>query len=657
MAASGNPDLLALDITTSSGPKPASLPLESHRSLLTFSDYLAPWFSIDGKDFVPPRELPFEQFGSLSDAVLSRLQEALIEARSMSEDLGIKLVSSATTPEEELAGARDYKYQRGRADCLFVAYQRLPSVPMTSFDALLWFREFQRVLLDMRAWVIYKQEIQSRLFDPDFDSPTPVLPLRSVITKHFSVVNRLIRCGIPVWWIRERETLTTDTLIRVLISRAALGAGALAQHFQPKEHTCTIAWVQPYELAYLPTDKIGNRRGEVPSSKAPGCSALAAVNHTEQVHYTLKQIIAVSTELYGVDFSNLDSDMVLMQSMQSMGFDMAKITDLLNSVQFQHHPPLGKALLVMPSNRFSVHAPAHLMIFMKTKDWRVALEGRYHMVNFDHCSVKPLSSLADIIRLPVAPPPNKKARIGNDPNVPKAQRNPNMKAQRHIIECVDINVRFFVYGGFKPYDSAQSYRRGSLVVDREKADTDKGLWAEVIWELSLMNFRLKLLELDRELLKSIYEDSNVKAAHREWRIFQIWGGGGVQPMWEKHGNCDLFSSRDWQVRRWAVESVATALRDWPGGTFASRWDECCFDDRDTYLKFEHDIFSFYIATYRHRHGRLPTIPVIQPKSMISLHGQRQGEYKKGSLGHVAVRQPSQIYDSPTVVRRRLALLL
>ena len=103
--------------------------------------------------------------------------------------------------------------------------------------------------------------------------------------------------------------------------------------------------------------------------------------------------------------------------------------------------------------------------------------------------------------------------------------------------------------------------------------------------------------------------------------------------------------------------MATALRDWPGGTFASRWDERCFGDRDIYLKFEHDIFSFYIATYRHHRGRLPTIPVIQPKSMISLHGQRQGEYKKGSLGHVAVRQPSQIYDSPTVVRRRLALLL
>ena len=334
MAASGNPDLLTLDITASLGPKPASLPLESYHSLPTFSDYLAPWFSIDGKDFVPSQELPFGQFGSLSDAVLSRLQEALIEARSMSEDLGIKLVSSATTPEEELAGARDYKYQRGRADCLFVAYQRLSSVPMTSFDALLWFREFQRVLLDMRAWVIYKQEIQSRLFDPDFDSPTPVLPLRGVITKHFSVVNRLFRCGIPVWWIRERETLTTDTLIvRVKeVTRSSFAFTSDLTMVHGEYRSAAPLWEQApqhdifsqknihaqlrgFSLTsrpiFLPfheytADKIGNRRGEAPSSKAPGSSALAAVNHTEQVYYTLKQIIAVSTELYG-EFVTSDS--------------------------------------------------------------------------------------------------------------------------------------------------------------------------------------------------------------------------------------------------------------------------------------------------------------------------------------------------------------
>lgn len=100
---------------------------------------------------------------------------------------------------------------------LWKAITRLRETPLSSFEALQWFREAQRVLLEVQAWVLYTDVVAPRLEDPGFDARHQVLPLRGVITGQLSVVEEMYRVGVPVWWIRPLHSLTDRTVIQKVV--------------------------------------------------------------------------------------------------------------------------------------------------------------------------------------------------------------------------------------------------------------------------------------------------------------------------------------------------------------------------------------------------------------------------------------------------------
>ena len=108
---------------------------------------------------------------------------------------------------------------------------------MRFFELLMWFREFQRLLLDVRGWIIWFSDVRPRLLDPDFRQPFPILPIRGVFTSNVTVVSELFRVGVPVWYIRDRNSLTTSVFLnRVKTSIASLRcfsqtSGRSAPHF------------------------------------------------------------------------------------------------------------------------------------------------------------------------------------------------------------------------------------------------------------------------------------------------------------------------------------------------------------------------------------------------------------------------------------------
>lgn len=118
---------------------------------------------------------------------------------------------------------REFAYQAERVRTLRSAYDHMRECPMSTFDMVMWYREYQRVLLELRAFINWKDVIAARVADIFFDRPHPVLPLRGVITSNITLVCDMFRCGVPVWWVRPRYTLTTDLVIERLKTQVEPG--------------------------------------------------------------------------------------------------------------------------------------------------------------------------------------------------------------------------------------------------------------------------------------------------------------------------------------------------------------------------------------------------------------------------------------------------
>ncbi|GBE86487.1 hypothetical protein SCP_0903660 [Sparassis crispa] len=172
---------------------------------------------------------------------------------------------------------------------------------------------------------------------------------------------------------------------------------------------------------------------------------------------------------------------------------------------------------------------------MTASQWWTALEGTYYYVSYKHSSIQPKSSAEDISRL--APPPQSAKNACREYMLKQGEvsRCCDKAADKHLTDRVNINVRFGVHATFLPYDPDNTLvQRGNTFVSRAIADQDKQLWAEVVWELSVLNFHLDLLDLDWTMAEAHYTHAiRNLAAQRKASICDIWNGIGVRPMWQE----------------------------------------------------------------------------------------------------------------------------
>ena len=150
------------------------------------------------------------------------------------------------------------------------------------------------------------------------------------------------------------------------------------------------------------------------------------------------------------------------------------------------------------------------------------------------------------------------------------------------------------------------------------AQVDHSLVREVVWELSVSNFRLELLDLDRTLLDVVYnhQDSSL-AARRESLVCQIWQNGCICPAWERSIDCDRLSAPAWDVRLPAVKQLAYIISAWPGGERFKSWNDSFALNGAVFSRYEYDVFLFYARTFSKIRGRRPILPLIQPNSLVS----------------------------------------
>ncbi|OBZ78481.1 hypothetical protein A0H81_01593 [Grifola frondosa] len=264
--------------------------------------------------------------------------------------------------------------------------------------------------------------------------------------------------------------------------------------------------------------------------------------------------------------------------------------------------------------------PADGRVLMTTNQWRMALEGKYYALPYRSLVVQPVSLPTDIARLPsnpdVDPSTLKRTRELEDGETHEACSSGERRRFKRIADRIDVNVRFGVHARFTPYQAALTMPSwGQLNVTRAVADMDRTLWGEVVWELTVMNFRLEFLDVDQDLLPALYaEEDTSHAARRQNDLKHIWSPHGyLRPMW---CTCrtDELGAMDWTVRRHAFVQWARAMEGWPSACLQCNEED--LQARDHYDAFECKVVEFYCRAFYQQRARLPTVPLVCPPSMV-----------------------------------------
>lgn len=258
----------------------------------------------------------------------------------------------------------------------------------------------------------------------------------------------------------------------------------------------------------------------------------------------------------------------------------------------------------------------HAEVLMTAGQWRIALEGRYYAVPYDHLRLKEELRVTpeQISRLPPPPPDIKRRR-----HDPEAQHRKNGTSTQHkrVASRLEINVRFGLSGGFAPYDASEKIAWGrETLTAADIGSAFARIAPQVVWELSVASFRLELLDLDRVLLPKVYAHPDPSiSARREMSIGTIWRNGWVRPIWEDKAEPDPMSSSAWETRVQAIQQFASIVGLWPRGGVFSSWDQHVALNEKAFMDFEYRIFLFYAETFTRVKGRRPTLPSIQPATM------------------------------------------
>lgn len=207
MACPGNPDILLCPTNT--------FYVQDMKSVLPkFKDTSLPWTSIRSTDFKVTDAFPVGEYGILSTTRLDACSEALEEIVGKVE-IVTEWMGNASMPDEEELATRRHSLEQaenlvGRLHQTFV---KLFGGDLSTFETMLIFREYQRVLLALRGWVIYQSVIRPRLRDVATDYSQHPLPLRGVFSSDPIFVATMYRIGVPVWYLRLTSSFTSETVV------------------------------------------------------------------------------------------------------------------------------------------------------------------------------------------------------------------------------------------------------------------------------------------------------------------------------------------------------------------------------------------------------------------------------------------------------------
>ena len=260
----------------------------------------------------------------------------------------------------------------------------------------------------------------------------------------------------------------------------------------------------------------------------------------------------------------------------------------------------------------------HGMVLLTTPEWEIALNGNYTRIVDLPDAVRPKSSQHHIESLPVREgeyrKPSTEKKKKDSPNQLRARA-------RNLAARVDINVRFGVIAGFKSHDACQQNPWGKLLLTEASLKNNRVVFQEVVWELSILNFRLEVLHVDRIRCPHLYQGSD-HGLERSMQVARVWSevDGLVAPSWQHMAEVDDLSASDLSVRGKAWRRFAVVLADWShaGWVMEGVPRSALESDVDQVSDFYQVLLVQFYLRYAHTTlRRLPTLPLSCPQSLAS----------------------------------------
>ncbi|OBZ78489.1 hypothetical protein A0H81_01599 [Grifola frondosa] len=635
MAAPGNPDLIA-------NLRYVTFPMVDDQQVLpVFADPSITWWHFTSDEWTVCTDIPAAQIGVFHESVVQRFRDAVQEVA-----MHVKM----TADRELMPAPGDSAAQRRRLDDrsryilhlilrLQTTVTRLKEMPMTSFDAAQWFREAQRLLLEVRAWIIY------------VDIVTPVLKAPTSATKHmcFRVVGAPVvhlnyhhhhhasahggrvvgsfqyenplRHGknnspAPEWL----KSSTFDDLSESMMDQLrkfSLSSQPTLRRVHPvwedqSELESQAAEVHPVEIqepdffgdsAPAPDcpkgrddDRGGRPHGFItevwpalkdrPNVSPTVCPAEPHINIRPQRGRRKRRKKNQRPPDAGSRHRQLasaptsapaasDACSPPWASLPCSGWSAAVATLTLI---LQAHPPPPQLYSLLPPHLFYAQGE---LIGRRFHNWL-----RIRM----YCVTQAIN-----------PPANGKVLMTT------GQWRIALEGRYHAIPYSALAVRPMS----SPDDIAQlpvgpavdavRGKRTRDLVDGEAPD--------------------QLLDIDRELVPHLYSDDGTtgQSATRERKLKSIWSEDAyIRPMLDDEGMVDILAAPHWEMRRVGYVRWAGVMQQWPD--WQLEWDEEDLTDEHAYSAFEIRVVAAYCRTFFGVRGRTPTFPLVPPGS-LSRHVQ------------------------------------
>lgn len=253
-------------------------------------------------------------------------------------------------------------------------------------------------------------------------------------------------------------------------------------------------------------------------------------------------------------------------------------------------------------------APAHGQVMMGAMQWRVAIEGMYYFLEYSHLpqDVRPIAKAEDIAKLPLRPGHDDRNSNGKRERPSQGGSNRTLKNDRRTRDRVDINVRLNVHAGFPPYEETQTAYYLSRELRLTDVEGDVRLYAEVVWDLSVLHFRLEFLALDAICFPySDHPPTPQMINSRQMYITSIWGGGCLTSTVN-----DGLTSPVFGLRASAILRLGECMQPWGFPSFGRA--VIITSNSPEYQRREQETIIFYVRKFHAHFGRIPMVPLSPP---------------------------------------------
>ncbi|KAI0039136.1 hypothetical protein FA95DRAFT_1612817 [Auriscalpium vulgare] len=646
----GPDPLPPLDFLTRHPRERISTGIKAPLGLGNWKDDAAPWFSFNEHDW--RAETFGRDLGRLDVSIITRLRDAAKEANGAYSYHGMS----------KGYNDRTMAYADRQSAALTMALNGLDrTLPLG--QAIQWFRECQRLLLDLRAWHDYMAIFKPRIETAPQAKPAPVTPVRGVITGSLNVLQTMYRVGIPVWWVRPINTLDRTTWIQAVVEPTPW-KDVFAKRKTKKLGNFTVeapAWkdgvavdnahagfaqqLRRYQLSSKPvvapprpiipdapddpptmTATLEDIQASAPvahagPSNAPEAPAPPAKKARSSRKGKGKETASSAPTVVSRDVPTRPSWLPATNvHWAPIEAKLASLSEVQNAKPIQYSLPPFHAftgnvalkmhnwLRIRPHCFLAVHSQEERPTTLTASGWKVALDGSYH--SFEqrpHAKHRSLYSPDLIAQLP--PHPATPPTLGKRREPHQSSRTLGGQDKR-VAEKLNVAVHFGVMCGFPPYHPDDRPLWRNQLVSASRTESDQLLWQEVVWQLSIKHFRLELLQLDEEIMAEIGEPSTYQR-HLDW--LGVWNGG--LDVTTDPANLDYILSEDWIWRRAGVLRLRALVHAWPD------FGDSDIDNMEVTISpsafnaYEVTLYEAYARYFYKRRGRLPTFPLARPSSI------------------------------------------